>query len=67
MSHSHWWQSAMRHCMGRLGLSPASFWAMTLPELLAIASGETAADSRSAPPRHDLEALMRRFPDNPDY
>ncbi|MGX1309349.1 putative phage protein (TIGR02216 family) [Amorphus suaedae] len=41
------WTEAMRFGLGRLGLAPAAFWAMSLPELMAAlppagaAAGET--------------------------
>jgi uncharacterized phage protein (TIGR02216 family) len=47
--------------LGRLGLAPAAFWAMTPRELAAVlrlfAAPEATADPRA------LAALMARFPD----
>ena len=41
-----------------LRLSPEVFWALTLPELAAMAGGK-----RDGMTRVGLEGLMRRFPD----
>ena len=49
---------------GRLGLSPRSFWSMTLPEFAAAITGLTGrATVSTAPTRDQLAALMRQFPD----
>jgi uncharacterized phage protein (TIGR02216 family) len=45
--------------LGRLRLTPAAFWSLTLPELAALI-GPTTAD---APTRADLLALMSDCPD----
>lgn len=44
--------------LSRLRLPPDVFWALTLPELAAMAGGP-----RGGMTRDGLEALMRRFPD----
>ena len=46
--------------MGALRLPPPVFWAMSPPELLAALGPAPGLD---APARADLDALMRRFPD----
>jgi uncharacterized phage protein (TIGR02216 family) len=55
------WQEIMALGLGLLRLSPAAFWAMTLPELAALA--RLAGPVLVAPGRAELEELMRRFPD----
>ena len=47
--------------MGALRLPPSTFWAMSLPELLAALGPPAGLD---APARADLDALLRRFPDS---
>jgi len=56
------WAAAMTAGFGLLRLSPASFWAMT-PRELGYATGALFPAPGPAPGRHDVEALMRRFPD----
>ncbi len=49
-----------------MGLSPATFWAMSLPEWRAAVNGfATRTGARRAAPlaRAEFEQLMRRFPD----
>ncbi|MGL3606471.1 rcc01693 family protein [Rhizobium sp. G187] len=54
------WEAAMTLGLHRLRLSPQVFWALTLPELAAMAGGP---DRSAAISRRDVEALMARFPD----
>lgn len=57
------WPGLMRAGLGRLGLHPAAFWALTPRELalmLGIAPGPAPMD------RAGLEALLRRHPDRGD-
>jgi uncharacterized phage protein (TIGR02216 family) len=56
----------MRIGLGRLGLAPAVFWAMTPREFDAALLGHLGlAAPAAAPTRRDLAALMHRFPDLP--
>lgn len=48
---------------GLLGLSPAAFWSMTPRELAAALRGRSGPAGAVPPSRHEVEALMRRFPD----
>lgn len=51
--------------LGVLGLPPAQFWAMSLPELNAALDGLTGAAWGLDPiDRHEFGALMARYPDN---
>ncbi|MEL6871935.1 MAG: phage tail assembly chaperone [Pseudomonadota bacterium] len=52
--------------LGVLRLSPAEFWAMTLPELKA-AAGMGGRTGTHAPTADSLERLMARFPDAPPH
>ncbi len=52
------WDAAMRFCLGRLGWTPATFWAVTPRELAAALP---RPPDRSAPARRDLEALIVRY------
>ncbi|MFP4045101.1 MAG: rcc01693 family protein [Rhodosalinus sp.] len=54
------WAALMRAGMGRLGLRPAEFWALT-PAELAVMLG--AGGGRAAMDRARLDALMRAYPD----
>jgi uncharacterized phage protein (TIGR02216 family) len=59
------WRDVMAFGLGRLHLAPRDFWAMTPRELAAAAEG--MGGPRLAPPaRAALEALMQRYPDQPD-
>ena len=49
--------------LGRLRLSPDSFWTMT-PVEFACAMGALGPRRAEPPGRADLAALMRAFPDN---
>jgi uncharacterized phage protein (TIGR02216 family) len=56
------WEEAMAFGLGRLRLSPQSFWAMTPRELAAAMRVWRREETRSI--EHDaLERLMRAFPD----
>jgi len=58
------WPSLMALGLGRLGLAPAHFWALTPRELeraLAGAAGHVAFQTPLD--RTALEELMRRYPD----
>ncbi|MCC5980355.1 MAG: phage tail assembly chaperone [Oceanicaulis sp.] len=59
------WQARLVFGVVRLGLSPSEFWALSLPEWLALVRAVSGA---SAAPisRSDLTALMARFPDQKD-
>ena len=46
--------------LGALRLPPPVFWSMSLPELTAALGPAPGLD---APARNDLDALMRRYPD----
>lgn len=48
--------------LGRLGLHPAAFWAMS-PREFARAIAPLLPAHGGAPRRADLDALMIRFPD----
>lgn len=54
------WASVIRFGLGRLRLNPDAFWALSLPELAALAGGGEAPAHTT---RHRLAALMARFPD----
>jgi uncharacterized phage protein (TIGR02216 family) len=52
--------------LGRLGLSPRDFWAMTPREFDAAVRGHLGLGPSAAPlASHDLASLMARFPDQP--
>lgn len=54
------WHALMRLGLTDLRLPPEAFWRLTLREL-ALLGGPAL---RAGPPsRHDLDALMARFPD----
>ncbi|HHL20748.1 MAG TPA: phage tail assembly chaperone [Aliiroseovarius sp.] len=55
------WPALMRLGLGRLGLDPARFWALT-PMELVIRLG-LDGDGRAAMDRDRLEELARAFPD----
>lgn len=55
------WEAAMAFAIGRLGLSPRTFWALTPREFAAL-----LPRAEAAPGRDDLAALMRAFPDLKD-
>lgn len=58
------WRALMALGLGRLGLSPREFWAMTPAELVAAAEGLVGRPAlASVIERHDLHALMNRYPD----
>ena len=53
--------------LGVLRLSPAHFWAMSLPELNSALEGFTGAVWAAEPiSRRHFGVLMDRYPDNPD-
>ncbi len=63
------WPALMRLGLGRLGLAPGTFWAMTPAELAAALEGAGALRQRAAPlGRAGLERLMAAHPDtaNPE-
>ncbi len=49
--------------LGRLGWSPAVFWAATPREIGAALRAHQSADSATVPRRADLRALMAAHPD----
>lgn len=53
----------MAAAFGLLGLSPAAFWSMTPRELAAALRGRLGPVGAAPPSKHEVEALMRRFPD----
>lgn len=56
------WQAWFALGVIRFGLSPADFWALSLPEWLALV--RTLTLERTAPlSRTSLETLMDQFPD----
>jgi len=56
------WRELMAFGLGRLGLPPRDFWAMTPREIAAAMEG--VAGRRAVPPeRSTLDALMTRYPD----
>jgi uncharacterized phage protein (TIGR02216 family) len=58
------WDDAIAAGLGRLGLRPADFWAMTPRELSLALSGAAGRPVGSAAfARADLDHLMQRFPD----
>jgi uncharacterized phage protein (TIGR02216 family) len=56
------WAALMRAGIGRLGLRPAEFWALT-PAELAVMLG--AGAGRAPMGRARLDALMAAYPDAP--
>jgi uncharacterized phage protein (TIGR02216 family) len=54
------WASAIRFGLGRLRLSPRTFWALSLPEFVALIGSEGAPAHAT---RQRLHALMELFPD----
>ena len=60
------WDALMRLGLGALRMSPDEFWSMTPREFrCALEGAGLASPAGAAPGRDDLEALMRRFPDQP--
>lgn len=58
------WQEVMAFGLGVLRLSSDTFWAMTLRELEAAASGVFGPPSLwAAPTRREFTALMKAYPD----
>jgi uncharacterized phage protein (TIGR02216 family) len=53
------WASVIRFGLGRLRLHPEAFWALSLPELVALIG---AGDRRNPQPVNALQALMALFP-----
>lgn len=53
----------MAFCLGRLRLAPAAFWALTPRELASLLPRD---DTRAAPSRSALAALMAAHPDMED-
>lgn len=56
------WQAWLAFGVMRLGLSPSEFWALSLPEWLALVRSVSGAEATPIS-RADLTALMARFPD----
>lgn len=56
------WQAWFALGVVRFGLRPADFWALTLPEWLALV-GSLRATAPIAPSRASLEALRAAYPD----
>jgi uncharacterized phage protein (TIGR02216 family) len=54
------WGRLMRLGLGRLGLRPAEFWALTPAELLTMAGIENGGQGMG---RAALDALAARYPD----
>jgi uncharacterized phage protein (TIGR02216 family) len=54
------WASVIRFGLGRLRLSPGAFWALSLPELVALIGPQAQAEPAT---RERLAALMALFPD----
>ncbi|WP_421779126.1 phage tail assembly chaperone [Hoeflea sp.] len=50
----------IRFGLGRLRLPPETFWALSLPELVALTGGGSNSGHAT---RSDLQQLMARFPD----
>ena len=58
------WPEVMAFGLGVLRLSSENFWAMTLRELEAAASGVFGPPSLwTAPTRREFTALMKAYPD----
>jgi uncharacterized phage protein (TIGR02216 family) len=55
------WASVIRFGLGRLRLPPDAFWALSLPELVALIGVHDGAEPAT---RERLAALMALFPDN---
>lgn len=56
-----WWAAMMSAC-ARSGIPPHRFWALGVPELLALTSPPGSPISQ-APDRRELEEMMQRQPD----
>lgn len=54
------WASVIRFGLGRLRLPPTAFWALSLPELVALIGAQGGAELAT---RERLTALMALFPD----
>lgn len=54
------WASVIRFGLGRLRLPPSAFWALSLPELVALIGAHGGAEPAT---RERLAALMALFPD----
>ncbi|MCB1390234.1 MAG: phage tail assembly chaperone [Rhodobacteraceae bacterium] len=57
------WPGLLRAGLHGLGLRPAEFWALTPAELMIMLGRDEAA--RGGFTRARLDALLRRFPDDP--
>ena len=58
------WCETMAFGLGVLRIAPRDFWAMSLAELNAAVAGSTGTAWSGEPlSKHDLGALMERFPD----
>ena len=57
------WQRMMRLGLGRLGLAPETFWAMTPGEFRAALEGAGLLAPGAGMTRARLETLMRAHPD----
>ncbi|MCY0146341.1 phage tail assembly chaperone [Hoeflea sp. G2-23] len=55
------WASVIRFGLGRLRLSPETFWRLSLPELVALIGSEAGPGPAT---RQSLNALMAQFPDD---
>ena len=59
------WPALMELGLGRLRLSPATFWSMTPRELTAALNGAGLSQTHPQPmTRSDFTALTARFPDS---
>ncbi|MDQ0317830.1 phage tail assembly chaperone [Amorphus orientalis] len=54
------WREALATVVGRLGMGPAVFWAMSLPELVTVLAALTASGP-SRPDTQRLRALITRI------
>lgn len=57
------WALMMRLGLGALRLPPEVFWAMTPVEFACALEGAGLVGTAPSMTRHDLDALMARYPD----
>lgn len=57
------WDEIFTFAIIQLSLSPAAFWALSLPELRCLI-GPSTSQSALWPKRDDITDLMARFPDH---
>jgi len=57
------WQQLFRFCVLRLGLSPAAFWQLTVPELETLIEAMNPQAGTEFPDRAWLDEMITCHPD----